>query len=69
MCVYDLALRVSAVAHIKLRQEAQARDAVPILLTVEPGLTVSGFFARIPVPRPGMAKTYADSSSGAGLPQ
>jgi hypothetical protein len=68
MRVYDLTLRVSAVAHIKLGQEAQARDAVRILLSVEPGLTVSGFFARIPVPHPGMAKTYAVALSAAGLP-
>jgi TolB-like protein/Flp pilus assembly protein TadD len=65
---FAVALRVSAVAHIKLGQEEQARDAVRTLLTVEPGLTVSGFFARIPVPHPGMAKTYADALGAAGLP-
>lgn len=65
---FAVALRVAAVAHMKLGQEEQAREAVRTLLRVEPGLTVSGFFARIPVPHPGMAKTYSEALAAAGLP-
>ncbi|HTI01710.1 MAG TPA: winged helix-turn-helix domain-containing protein [Acidisoma sp.] len=65
---FAVALRVLAVAHMKLDQEEPARAAVRRLLAIEPGLTVSAFFARIPVPHPGMAKTYADALGAAGLP-
>jgi TolB-like protein len=65
---FAVALRVAAVAHMKLGQEDQAKEAVRTLLKVEPGLTLSAFFARIPVPLPGMAKTYADALLAAGLP-
>ncbi|GAB0120022.1 winged helix-turn-helix domain-containing protein [Acidisoma sp. 7E03] len=65
---FAVALRVAAVAQMKLGHPEQAREIVQTLLAVEPGLTVSGFFARIPVPHPGMAETYAKALAAAGLP-
>ncbi|RFB78266.1 winged helix-turn-helix domain-containing protein [Methylovirgula sp. 4M-Z18] len=62
------ALRVVAVANVKLGRLDRARTAVAELLEIEPGLTISGFFARIPVPLESMAKTYADALKAAGLP-
>ena len=53
---------------VKLGQLNRARDAVRQLLEVEPELTISGFFTRIPVPLENMAKTYADTLKIAGLP-
>jgi hypothetical protein len=38
------------------------------LLDIEPGPTISGFFARLPAPLEGMARTYADALKAAGLP-
>lgn len=65
---FAVALRVLAVAQIKLGAEEQAREAVRRLLAIEPGLTVSAFFARIPVPVAGMAQLYAEALRAAGLP-
>ncbi|HEY2009398.1 MAG TPA: winged helix-turn-helix domain-containing tetratricopeptide repeat protein [Rhizomicrobium sp.] len=65
---FAVALRVAAVAQVKLGQHEQARQTVEMLLEVEPGLTVSGFFARIPVPLERMARTYAEALEAAGLP-
>jgi len=65
---FAVALRVAAVAQVKLGQREQARKTVETLLEVEPGLTVSGFFARIPVPLERMARTYAEALEAAGLP-
>lgn len=66
---FAVALRVLAVALVKLGQTEQARIAVGTLLRVEPDLTVSAFFARIPVPLASMARTYAESLQIAGLPE
>ena len=60
---------VIAVALVKLGQQNRARQAVRELLEIEPELTISGFFARIPVPLESMAKTYADALKTAGLPE
>ncbi len=65
---FAVALRVVAVASVKLGQPDRARHAVQQLLEIEPELTVSGFFARIPVPLESMAKTYAEALEEAGLP-
>jgi TolB-like protein/Flp pilus assembly protein TadD len=65
---FAVALRVVAVAFVKLGQLDRAREAVKQLLEIEPKLTISGFFARIPVPLESMAKTYADALKEAGLP-
>ena len=65
---FAVALRVVAVASVKLGRRGQARKAVEELLAIEPDLTISGFFARIPFPLAAMAKTYADALKEAGLP-
>jgi TolB-like protein/Flp pilus assembly protein TadD len=65
---FAVALRVAAVALVKLGQRDRARKAIRDLLEIEPGLTISSFFARIPVPLESMAKTYADALKAAGLP-
>ena len=65
---FAVALRTAAVAQVKLGQRERARQTVKTLLEVEPELTVSGFFARIPVPLERMAKTYAEALEAAGLP-
>jgi len=65
---FAVALRVAAVAFVKLGRQDRARHAVQQLLEIEPELTISGFFARIPVPLESMAKTYADALEAAGLP-
>ena len=65
---FAVALRVLAVALVKLGQQDRARKAVEELLEIEPELTISGFFARIPFPLETMAKTYADALKAAGLP-
>ncbi len=44
------------------------RHAIRQLLEIEPELTISGFFARIPVPLESMTKTYAEALAAAGLP-
>jgi TolB-like protein len=65
---FAVALRVAAVALVKLGEKDRARHAVQQLLAIEPELTVSGFLTRIPVPLERMAKTYADALRAAGLP-
>ena len=65
---FAVALRVLAVALVKLGQQARAEKIVRELLEIEPELTISNFFARIPVPLDSMAKTYAEALKAAGLP-
>lgn len=65
---FAVALRVAAVAHVKLGQIERARGAVADLLEIEPGLTISGLFTRIPFPLERMAHTYAEALALAGLP-
>jgi TolB-like protein len=65
---FAVALRALAVAHVGLGQRDLARRAVAELLDIEPTLTVSGFFARIPFPQESMARRYAESLVAAGLP-
>ncbi len=65
---FAVALRVLAVSLVRLGQKDRARQAVRELLEIEPELTISGFFARIPVPLGTMAQTYADGLKAAGLP-
>ena len=65
---FAVALRVAAVALVKLGEPERAKKAVQDLLAVEPGLTVSGFFARIPVPVDSMRQTYGDALREAGVP-
>ena len=66
---FAVALRVVAVALVRLGQHDRARQAVRELLEIEPELTISGFFARIPVPLESMAKAYANALKTAGLPE
>ena len=66
---FAVALRVLAVALVELGQRDGAADAVQELRRIEPGLTVSDFFNRIPVPLERMAKTYAEALRVAGLPE
>ena len=65
---FAAALRVLAVALVKLGEVDRARDAVQQLLALEPGLTISGFFDRIPIPLERMASVYASALRDAGLP-
>lgn len=65
---FAVALRVAAVARVKLGQEVEARKTIQDLLQIEPELTISGFFARIPFPVESLAKTYAEALETAGLP-
>ena len=66
---FAVALRVLAVALVKLGQRDRAARVVREMLTIEPELTISGFLARIPVPLESMAKTYAEALRTAGLPE
>jgi TolB-like protein len=66
---FAVALRALAVALVKTGAHERAAQVVEELLTIEPELTVSAFFARIPVPVESMAKTYADALKAAGLPE
>ncbi|WP_431272457.1 tetratricopeptide repeat protein [Dankookia sp. P2] len=66
---FAVALRVLAVALVKLGQPERARQVVQELLAIEPELTISGFLARIPMPVEAMARTYAKALGVAGLPQ
>jgi tetratricopeptide (TPR) repeat protein len=66
---FAVALRVLAVALVKLGQQDRAKQVVQDLLEIEPELTISDFFARIPVPLENMAKTYATAWKAAGLPE
>ena len=66
---FAVALRVLAVALVELKQHDQAAEAMQELRRIEPELTVSEFFNRIPVPLEGMARTYAEALRIAGLPE
>ncbi|MCB8881157.1 winged helix-turn-helix domain-containing protein [Acidisoma cellulosilytica] len=65
---FAVALRVVAVSLVKLGEVERAKLVVQELLAIEPDLTVSAFFDRIPVPLDSMAKTYAEALHIAGLP-
>ena len=65
---FAVVMRVAAVAYVKLGQMDRARRVVEDLLAIEPGLTISGLFERIPFPLDRMVRTYADALSAAGLP-
>jgi TolB-like protein len=65
---FAVALRVVAVAQVKLGRVDLARQAVADLLAIEPGLTIAGLFTRIPFPVASMAGTYAEALAAAGLP-
>jgi TolB-like protein/Flp pilus assembly protein TadD len=65
---FAVALRVLAVASVRLGDIGGARRAVAELLVIEPSLTISGFFARVPFPQESMASNYVDALKGAGLP-
>jgi TolB-like protein/Flp pilus assembly protein TadD len=66
---FAVALRVLAVSLVKTGQEERARRIVQELVTIEPGLTISGFFARIPIPLETMARSYGEALRVAGLPE
>lgn len=66
---FAVALRVLAVALVRLGLRDDAAKAVRDLQRIEPGLTVSEFFRRIPVPLEAMARTYAEALRAAGLPE
>lgn len=66
---FAVALRALAVALVKTGQHERAAQVVEQLLTIEPELTVSAFFTRIPVPVESMARTYAEALKAAGLPE
>jgi len=66
---FAVALRVLAVALVKVGQRDRAGQVVKDLLAIEPDLTISGFLARIPVPLEGMARSYAEALRIAGLPE
>jgi Flp pilus assembly protein TadD len=65
---FAVALRVLAVALVKLGQSDRATKIAQELREVEPDLTVSGFFRRIPFPLDSMARTYAEALREAGVP-
>jgi TolB-like protein len=65
---FAVTLRVLAVANVRLGRLKQAREAVDDLLAIEPNLTISRFFARIPFPVEKSAKIYAEALAIAGLP-
>ncbi|HET6608624.1 MAG TPA: winged helix-turn-helix domain-containing tetratricopeptide repeat protein [Rhodopila sp.] len=66
---FAIALRVLAVALVKLGRRDEAAQAVQRLRAIEPELTISAFFERIPVPLEEMARTYAEALRAAGLPE
>jgi TolB-like protein/tetratricopeptide (TPR) repeat protein len=66
---FAVALRVLVVALVKLGQTDRAGTIARELLDVEPELTISGFFKRIPFPRAALATTYAESLRAAGVPE
>ena len=65
---FAVALRVLIVALVKLGLQDRASVVARDLLAVEPDLTISGFFKRIPFPREVMAATYAEALHAAGVP-
>ena len=66
---FAAALRVLIVALVKLGEMDRAGAIARELLVVEPELTISGFFKRIPFPRDTMATTYAAALRAAGVPE
>jgi TolB-like protein len=66
---FAAALRVLVVALVKLGQKDRAGTIARELLDIEPKLTISGFFKRIPFPRDTMATTYAEALRAAGVPE
>ncbi|WP_407179389.1 winged helix-turn-helix domain-containing protein [Bradyrhizobium sp. STM 3562] len=66
---FAVALRVLIVALVKLGQKDRAGAIARELLDVEPELTISSFFQRIPFPRDAMATTYAEALRAAGVPE
>jgi hypothetical protein len=66
---FAVALRVLAVALVKVGQRDRAAQVVRDMLAIEPELTVSGFLTRIAVPDEAMARTYAEALREAGLPE
>jgi TolB-like protein/tetratricopeptide (TPR) repeat protein len=66
---FAVALRVLVVALVKLGQRDRAASVTRDLLAVEPDLTITGFFTRIPFPVDALAKTYADALRAAGVPE
>jgi TolB-like protein len=66
---FAVALRVLVVALVKLGQKDRAGTIARELLEVEPELTISDFFRRIPFPRDTMAATYAEALRTAGVPE
>jgi TolB-like protein/Flp pilus assembly protein TadD len=66
---FAVALRVLVVALVRLGHHDRASRVARDLLAVEPDLTVTGFFTRIPFPVDAMAKTYADALRAAGVPE
>jgi tetratricopeptide (TPR) repeat protein len=66
---FAVALRALAVALVNVGAHDRAAQVVEELLTIEPELTVSAFFTRIPVPVAAMAQTYATALRAAGLPE
>jgi tetratricopeptide (TPR) repeat protein len=66
---FAVALRVLAVALVKVGQRDRAAQVVQEMLAIEPELTISGFLTRILVPLESMARTYAEALREAGLPE
>jgi TolB-like protein/Tfp pilus assembly protein PilF len=66
---FAAALRVLIVALIKLGQNDRATAIAKELRGIEPELTISGFFKRIPFPRDAMATDYAEALRAAGVPE
>jgi TolB-like protein len=66
---FAVALRVLAVALVKVGQRDRAAQVVQDMLTIEPELTISGFLTRISVPDETMARTYTEALREAGLPE
>lgn len=65
---FAVALRVLAVALVRLDRLDRAQQVVRELLVVEPQLTISSFLGRIPMPLEHMARAYSDALGAAGLP-
>ncbi len=66
---FAVALRVLIVALVNLGRKDRAGTIARELLEVEPALTISGFFKRIPFPRDTMAASYAEALRAAGVPE
>jgi tetratricopeptide (TPR) repeat protein len=65
---FAVALRVLTVGLVKLGQNDRAAKVAQELRDVEPDLTISGFFKRIPFPLDSMARIYAEALREAGVP-